>query len=64
MDAILISLFILSCYTVLKIGLRVYHIWHYLRQRRYRKVKTGQAGALLRADFGGHRYRVVPAKAG
>ena len=65
MDAILISLFILSLYTVLKIGLRVYHVRRYLRQRSHRRVRAKQLqpAPVLRADFGDRYRQVTPARA-
>ena len=64
MDAILISLFILSCYAVLKIGLRIYHVRCYLKQRSCRRSSRNQlqAGVVLQVDFSG-RYRGMSARA-
>jgi hypothetical protein len=65
MDAILISLFILSLYTIFKIGLRVYHVRQYLSQRSHRRGRTKQLqpATVLRAEFGSRYRQVKPARA-
>lgn len=63
MDAILISVFILSCYIVWKIGLRVYRVRRYLKQRRCRsRLAKGHGGQALQADFSGKYHHMSPAR--
>lgn len=57
MEAILISLFILSCYVVWKIGLRVYHVRQYLKLRSRRLGKANNA-SVLQAEFSGRYHQL------
>ena len=65
MDAILISMFIMSCYTVLKIGSRIYHVRCYLAKRACRVAKREgvHTSNVVRVDFRSG-YQGVPARAG
>lgn len=54
MDAILISLFILSCYIMIKVGLRFYQVRRYLKQRRHRREMILIPAVGLRPSFSGH----------
>lgn len=65
MDAILISLFILSVHIMIKFGTRLYHVRRYLRQRRERTGRTtsGQQAAIRQKETGRRRYQVIPAQA-
>lgn len=65
MDAILISLFILSVHIMIKFGTRLYHVRRYLRQRRVRAGRTtfGQQAEIRQKETGRRRYQVIPAQA-
>ncbi len=66
MDAILISLFILSVHIMIKFGTRLYHVRRYLRQRRERRAgrtTSGQQAAIRQKETGRRRYQVIPAQA-
>ena len=65
MEAILISLFILSVHIMKKFGTRLYHVRRYIRQRRERAGRTtsGQQAAIRQKETGRRRYQVIPAQA-
>ena len=65
MDAILISLFILSVHIIIKFGTRLYHVRRYLRQRRRRarSIASRQLTAFRQKNSGRSRYQVIPVRA-
>ena len=65
MDAILISLFILSVHIMIKFGTRLYHVRRYLRQRRVRAGHAlySQQAFFRQKEAGRRRYQVIPARA-
>ena len=65
MDAILISLFILSVHIMIKFGTRLYHVRRYLRQRRGRAghALSSHQSASRQKEAGRRGYQVIPARA-
>ena len=65
MDAILISLFILSVHIIIKFGTRLHHVRCYLRQRRVRAghALSSQQAFFRQKEAGRRRYQVIPARA-